>query len=101
VDLEASAALGSGGRALSSSLREVMPSLLNTLWSWYSAVRGLMKRRASTSGLERPFADEPRDVGRPGGEVVVGFGGTFAWALARGEPLSLGALRKPLETHPR
>ena len=45
-------------------------------------------------------ADEPREVGLLGGEVVAGFGGTFAWALARGGQFTLGALRKPLETSP-
>ena len=39
-------------------------------------------------------------MGLLGGEVVAGFGGTFAWALARGGQLTLGVLRKPLETHP-
>jgi hypothetical protein len=37
--------LGRVGRARSSWLRELMPSLVNTLWRWYSTVRELMKSR--------------------------------------------------------
>ena len=37
-----------------SSVREVIPNLANTLWRWYSTVRGLTKSRAPISGFERP-----------------------------------------------
>jgi len=40
------------GSARSSSVREVMSSLVNTLRRWYSTVRRLMKSRAPISGFE-------------------------------------------------
>ena len=48
--------------AARSSLRERMPSFVNTLCRWYSTVRGLMNSSAPISGFVRPFCGEPGDL---------------------------------------
>ena len=50
---------GPQGRASFSALRELIPSLVNTLRRCHSTVRGLMKRRAPISGLDRPSRARP------------------------------------------
>ena len=44
-----------------SSALEVTPSLVNTLWRWYSTVRRLRNSLAAMSGLLAPRAGEQRD----------------------------------------
>ena len=46
--------VGSLGRTRSSSLRELMSSLVKTLRRWYLTVRGLMNSRVPISGFESP-----------------------------------------------
>jgi hypothetical protein len=50
----ASAELGCSGSTRPSWLRELMSSLVKTLWRWYSTVRGLMISRVPISRLESP-----------------------------------------------
>src|ERR1700754_4254429 len=46
--------VASAGRTRSSSLRELMPSLVKTLRRWYLTVRGLMNSRVPISGFDSP-----------------------------------------------
>ena len=57
-----------------SSLRELMPSLVNTLRRWYSTVRGLMNSWAPISGFVCPSRGEPGDLRLLRGELVARLG---------------------------
>ena len=62
-------------------------------------MRGLMNSRAPISGLERPVARQPRDLGLLGGELAAGLDGALAGRLAGGQQLARGALGERLGAH--
>ena len=63
-------AASAGGSADGNPLRELIPSLANTLRRCHSTVRGLMNSWAPISGLEQAVAGEPRDLRLLRGELV-------------------------------
>src|SRR3954451_19662278 len=81
------------------SLRELIPSLVNTLRKWYSTVRGLMKSRAPMSALESPSTGELRDQRLLGRELSARLGRPLPRPSARGEQLALGAAGERVHPH--
>ena len=78
-------------------MREVIPSLANTLPRCHSTVRELRKSRAPISGLDRPSRASPAIWRSWPGELVARVDGALARLLARGQKLAAGALGERLQ----
>ena len=81
-------------------MRELMLSLANTLWRWYSTVRGLMNSRPPISALESQ-SRASGDLGLLGGQGAGGVGAGSGDGPASRPQLACRALGERLEAHRR
>ena len=79
-----------------SSLRELIPSFVNTPRRCHSTVRGLMNSCAPISGFVQPSVASRAICASCGGELVTGVGRALAHGLAGGQALAAGAFGEPV-----
>ena len=93
----AGVAVRGSSRVAGSSLRELIPSFVNTLRRCHSTVRGLMKSCAPISGIrEAALGGEPCDLRLLRGEAVASLGAALAHRLTGGHALTAGAFGEPV-----
>jgi hypothetical protein len=82
-------------------LRELMLSLANTLWRWYSTVRGLMNSRPPISALESQFRAKRAIWASWAVRAPAGVGAGSDDGPANRPQLACRALGERLEAHRR